>query len=143
MYSSNHGCKLNTNPFWWKDIVVPEQEYFSCEESETEQELHSDKEPTFIPQKPKQHQKPPALIRLLQVKAQGGIQDSQSNESWFVGRKTLRCSLELPVRSLSVSFPSMNRGYFALRLNIKIYMFCTTFQLHCFREMLHVAFVYD
>ena len=83
------------------------------------------------------------VLRLLLFKVKDGFSDSQSNESWFVGRKTLKCSLELPVRSLSVSFPSMNRGYFALRLNIKIYIFCTTFQLHCFHEMLHVAFVCD
>ena len=83
------------------------------------------------------------VLRLLLFKVKDGFSDSQSNESWFVGRQTLKCSLELPVRSLSVSFPSMNRGYFALRLNIKFFIFCTTFQLHCFREMLHVAFVCD
>ena len=39
----------------WKDTAVPDRENFSCEESETEEELNSDKGQLFIPRKPKKH----------------------------------------------------------------------------------------
>ena len=49
----------------WKGTAltaVPEREYFSCEESETEEELNSDEEQLFIPRKQKKHAKSSALI---------------------------------------------------------------------------------
>ena len=59
----NHVLPLNE----WKDTAltaVPQREYFSCEESETEEELNSYEEQLFIPRKPKKHPKSSALIIL-------------------------------------------------------------------------------
>ena len=45
----------------WKDMQVPEREYFSCDESEDEED--SDDEPIIIPKKkPKKKVAPPRLI---------------------------------------------------------------------------------
>ena len=49
----------------WKDTAltaVPEREYFSCEESETNEQLNSAEERLFIPLEPNKHPKSPPLI---------------------------------------------------------------------------------
>ena len=44
----------------WKDMQVPEREYFSCDESEDEED--SDDEPIIIPKKKPKKVAPPRLI---------------------------------------------------------------------------------